>query len=454
MNAAALRTAIVVFGWTMASAAAEQARVPACPPGRLPMPAECGTIRVFENRQTKQGRKIDIAFARLRAERSPSSGAVFLLNGGPGGEGMDMAGVADGWARPLRTTMDVVLVDQRGTGRSNSLECARDLAAHPAQSFGHVFPEAWIRECRASLDAKADLRHYTTDDAVEDLEEVRAALGYERINLYGGSYGTRLAQAYLRRYPARTRSVVLDGAVPFDINIPLTYAATAQQALARVLQTRPGLSGDFSKLLARFDKGSVATSVTLPSGTRAPVQMTRGDFGYAVRGILYNANGVRSLPDMIAHAAATGDVAEFAQQYLEREMRFNRGFSIGLHFSVLCAEDVRFIQPQDLAAATAQTFLGRYLVDEYQRACALWPVADLRADFRRPISASTPTLLISGAFDPVTPPEFAERIAKTLSASRLVVAKQGAHGSAGWCAGAALFVLQKGTVAGAPVTCR
>jgi pimeloyl-ACP methyl ester carboxylesterase len=160
------------------------------------------------------------------------------------------------------------------------------------------------------------------------------------------------------------------------------------------------------------------------------------------------------LPDMIEHAASTGDVSAFAQRYWERETRFNRGFSTGLHFSVLCAEDVRFIQPQDVPSATEGTFLGRYLIDEYQRACALWPIADLRPDFRQAVSVSTPTLLISGAFDPVTPPAFAARVARSLTSSRLLVASQGAHGSAGWCADAAISFLQKATFPGAPPLCR
>ena len=450
----------------MASASTSQPRLRPCPAGWLPSStsAECGTIRVFENRQAKQGRQIDIAFARIRAERSPSSGAVFLLTGGPGGNGMEMAGAASMWARPLRATMDIVLFDQRGTGHSNSLECARDLQSKPGSSFGHVFPEAWIRQCRASLESKADLRQYTTDVAVDDLDDVRAALGYERINLYGGSYGTRLAQAYMRRHPEHTRAVVLDGTMPFDIKVPLTYAATAQQAFTRVVQScasdpqchaeHPSFSSEFDKVLANFDREAVMASVTPGPNGPTSVPMSRGDFGYAVRGILYNPGGVRSLPDMIGHAASTGDVSAFAQQYLDREMRFNRGFSMGLHLSVLCAEDVPFIQPQDVAPATSRTFLGEYLIDEYQRACAVWPKADIRPDFRQPISVSTPTLLISGYFDPVTPPEFAARIAKSLPASRTLVARQGAHGSVGFCADAAIFVLQKGTLAGMPTACR
>ena len=472
------RIAIVVVGWTtmtsvplsesarVVTASTPQTRLQVCPSDRVRVstPAECGTIRVFENRRTRQGRVIDIAFARLRAERAAGNGAVFLLAGGPGSSGMSMAGLTEGWARPLRTTMDVVLVDQRGTGYSNPLRCPRDVEARPASSFGHVFPEPWIRQCRASLEPKADLRQYTTDFAADDLDDVRAALGYEQITLYGGSYGTRLAQAYMKRYAQRARAAVLDGTMPLDSKVPLTYAATSQQALDRVVEdcartaecrtAHPALSSDFGKILARFSQGAVQTSVAAPGRPPVPVPMSRGDFGYAIRGMLYDAKGVRSLPDMIGRAAASGDISAFAQQYWERQVRFDRGFSTGLHLSVLCAEDVPFIQPQDVPAATTRTFLGEYLIDEYRRACALWPVAEIRPDFRQPVSASIPTLLISGYFDPVTPPEFAERIARSLTASRYIVARQGAHGSAGWCPAEPLFVLQKGTIVGMPGTCR
>jgi hypothetical protein len=182
--------------------------------------------------------------------------------------------------------------------------------------------------------------------------------------------------------------------------------------------------------------------------------MSRGDFGYAIRGILYNARGAQELPGMITRAAATGDVSEFAQRYWERQVAFSRTFSTGLHLSVLCAEDIPFIPPGDVAAAVANTFLGEYLVAEYRRACAAWPVAPVQLDFTRPVSGVVPTLLISGYFDPVTPPSFADAVAKTLSVSWHEVARQGAHGSVGFCVADALLVLQSGTLNGVTGACR
>lgn len=426
--------------------------------------AECGAIRVFENRRTKQGRTIDIAFARWRAETQPAAGAVFFLAGGPGGWGAGVARSAEGWASPLRATMDLVVVEQRGTWFSHALHCARDVEAQPAIGFGHIFDPAWVKACRALLERTADLRLYTTELAAEDLDEVRATLGYERISVYGESYGTRLAQTYMRRYPERTRAVVLDGAMPFDVKVPLTYASTAQDALDRVIddcasrpacrKAHPNLRADFSRVMDRFQAGPVKTFVSPPARSPVPVLLSRGDFGYAVRGILYRQDLLRELPGWISQGAS-GELSSFAQQYWERSLAFSRTFAMGLHFSVLCAEDVALIGDDEIEAAAARTFLGRYVIDEYRAACALWPAAAVSPDFRRPVTGAVLTLVISGAFDPVTPPAFGDRIAKALSNARHLVSPVGAHGSVFGCPrAAALHVLKTGTIAGMPDDCR
>jgi pimeloyl-ACP methyl ester carboxylesterase len=427
--------------------------------------AECGAIRVFENRRTKQGRTIDVAFARWRALTQPASGAVVLLAGGPGSTGAGLARDADGWARPLRSTMDLIVVEQRGTWFSNALHCARDSDARPASAFGHIFDPAWVRECRRLLERTADLRLYSTELAAEDLDDVRAELGYETISLYGSSYGTRLAQQYMRRFPDRARAVVLDGPMPFDATVPMTYAATAQQALDRVFEdcaaqpacrkAHPNLRAAFDRLLERFDAGPVKTTVTPPGQASVPVVMSRGDFGYAVRGILYAPGLLSRLPGWITSAAASGDLSDFAQQYWERHLAFSRTFANGLHLSVLCAEDVAFIDESRIAAATSPTFLGRYVIDEYRNACALWPVTPVSDELRRRIHVSVPTLLLSGAFDPVTPPAFADHIAKALPNARHLMSRDRAHGSVSDCGrSAALHVLQAGTLVGMPDACR
>lgn len=426
--------------------------------------AECGTITVFEDRAARHGRTIDIAFLVARAETPNAREALFVFAGGPGEGSTDLAGYAFGWLAPVRSTLDIVFVDQRGTGHSHPLQCPSDGEGNLAGIFGHVFDPAVVARCRELLSGDADLTKYTTDDAVADVEDVRAALGYDRISLYGGSYGTRMVQAFMRRFPKRVQSAVIDGVVPFDNAVPLTYAASAQQSIERVWAAcrdstmchwrHPQIASAFDQLLRRLDAGPVPTTFSA-AGTNVTVPFSRGDFAYAIRGILYAADSVSRLPEMIGHAAASGDFGEFAEAYWSRDVSLDRVIAFGTHLSVFCAEDVPFPTDADVEQATAGTFLGRYLFDEYRNACRAWPRGQIAADARTPVTAPVPTLLVSGAFDPVTPPSFAERVARSLPVSLSIVDPAGSHGSSFGCAReAVLYVLARGTLGGAPAVCR
>jgi pimeloyl-ACP methyl ester carboxylesterase len=419
--------------------------------------AECGTVTVFEDRAASRGRTIDLNVVVVRAASPGSRDAVTTLSGGPGEGATSAAGAADGWLAPIHERMDLLFVDQRGTGQSNPLMCQPAATASPSAVFGHVFDPAAYTRCRAELEAKADLTKYTTDLAAADLDDVRAAVGYERLSLFGGSYGTRMAQAYMRRFPTHTRSVVIDGVVPFDVNVPLSYARSGQQALDRLFAASgaPTVAAEFNALLRRFDAGPIAVTVQPRTGPPARVEMTRGDFAYAVRGLLYRANAARTLPGVISRAARSGSLDEFARAYYEREVAFEADLAYGMHLSVFCAEDVPFATEAEIESATTGTFMGRYLFDEYRNACHVWPRGAIAADARAPVTARVPTLLVSGFFDPVTPPEFADRVAQSLPVARTIVAPLGAHGSALGCARAAvLYVLLNGTLADAPDACR
>lgn len=426
--------------------------------------ASCGTITVFEDRAARQGRTIDIAFLVARAEGTGVREALFVFAGGPGEGSTDMAGIASGWLVPLRSTLDIVFVDQRGTGQSHPLQCSSDGAGHPARIFGHVFDPAVVARCRELLARDADLTKYTTDDAIADVDDVRAALGYDRISLFGVSYGTRMVQAYMRRFPTRVRSAVVDGVVPFDNAVPLTYAASAQQSIELVWsacrsntgcnRAHPKIAASFDQLLRRLDVGPVETTLSA-AGTGIRVPFHRGDFAYAVRGILYRASSVSQLPEMVGRAAASADFGEFANAYWTRDVSMDRAIAFGTHLSVFCAEDVPFPSEADVEQATAGTFLGRYLFDEYRNACRDWPRSRIAADARTPVTSRAPTLLVSGAFDPVTPPAFAERVARSLAASLSITVPAGSHGSSYGCPRAAvLHVLQHATLDGVPSVCR
>ena len=328
-----------------------------------------------------------------------------------------------------------------------------------------MFDPAAVSRCRAALERDADLTRYTTDIAIEDVDDIRARLGTDQVSLYGAWYGTRMAQAYLRRHPERVRAVVLDAVAPFDNALPLTYARSARQALDRVFAAcaatpdcraaHPGPAADLAAILRRLATGPATATITRRTGPPAIVQVRTGDFTYAVRGLLYNARTALELPDMLGRAVTTGRLDEFAQRYFDREAGFVGRLALGLHFSVLCAEDVPFPTEREIEEATSGTFIGRYLFDEYRQACARWPRAPILPDARTPVRARVPVLLISGWFDPTTPPEFAERVAQTLAGSRLLVVRSSAHGSVGGCAGpAAAHVLANGSFTGMPEVCR
>jgi pimeloyl-ACP methyl ester carboxylesterase len=470
---AGLALAVATAAWASAPFAQGAANLQAGPLDLRPctvgrggaVAALCGTLTVPENRAIRGGRPIPINLIVLRASAPGATHALFLLAGGPGQGSTSMVGTATGWMQPLRAEMDIVLMDQRGTGGSNPLACETDIAANPAAAFGHIRDPRVIAACRAALEPRADLTQYTTDAAVEDMEELRVRLGYDRISAYGGSYGTRIAQAYLRRHPDRTRALVIDGVLPFDVGGPLSYARSLDGSIDRMIancrdtaacrQAHPNLAADVEAILARLDREPVAASVRADNGATVPVTMTRGDFLYAVRGMLYGASAPAELPPMIAHAAATGDLSAFAQRYWSRAVSMSRSIAYGMHLSVLCPEDVNGLTDRQVAEATAGARIGDYIVQEYRTACALWPRATVAGDSRTPVTARVPVLLVSGKYDPVTPPEFGDRIAKSLPLARHIVVQTSGHGSASGCPRAAvLHVLRSGTLEGLPAVCQ
>ncbi|MBV9061537.1 MAG: alpha/beta fold hydrolase, partial [Alphaproteobacteria bacterium] len=177
--------------------------------------ARCGTLMVFENRLAKHGRRIPIAVSVVPGTGPYRAEPIFILQGGPGQAATDIASdIVHDWEAELRKTHDVVLVDQRGTGKSNGLRCAP--AAAPQEYFGHVeYDPARLKACRAQLERRADLTLYGSSLAADDLDEVRAWLGYVKIILWGGSYGTKEAQVYMRQYPTHVAAAILDGVDSF-----------------------------------------------------------------------------------------------------------------------------------------------------------------------------------------------------------------------------------------------
>lgn len=296
----------------LAAALAAQVALAPCTIQGVPGEARCGTHRVWEDRDAKKGRQIDLSIIVLAAlEPNLRPDPFFMLQGGPGDAPSFNARFYSRAFGEIRKTRDLVLVDLRGTGKSAALLCP-ELGKPGGNGVydAELLSVPAVRACRARLEKTADLRLYTTEIAVDDLEEVRHALGYGPINLYGTSYGSRVAQVYMRRHPAGLRAVSMKGVVPASMAMPETHARAGEDAWRNLLsrcakdancsQTFTTIDADFRALLARLEKD--APLLTLPAGPDRPaatIKVTRGLFAEAFRNVLYTPEGSAQAPKLV-----------------------------------------------------------------------------------------------------------------------------------------------------------
>ncbi len=401
--------------------------------------AKCGTLEVYENRASRKGRKISLNILVLPAtgnKREPDP--LFYFAGGPGSAATE-EGVGFALAFPqLREHRDFVFVDQRGTGSSHPLDCKFYDPADPQSYLGYFFPLEDVRKCRAELETKADLKLYTTTIAMDDIDDVRAALGYEQINLFGASYGTRAALTYLKRHPKRVRTATLQGVSPTNHYLPGDFAASNERALQGVIaecaaneacnKAFPNLKDETKSLLAQLIKGPVEVEVQIPnSTTHAKVKLSRDLAAEAIRYMLYHPASASRVP-LTIHTAAQGNFAPLAQAALRYRRTMVGSGSNGMYLSITCAEDLPFIKPGEGEKLAENTFLGDYRLRQQREACELWPRAEIEKDYSKPVRADAPVLILTGEWDPVTPPANGDNVMKTLANGVHVVVPSGAHG--------------------------
>jgi len=400
----------------------------------LRIAAECGTVRVYENRATQTGRQIELHFAVVRAtRRNVAPNPLFFLTGGPGQAATESYVQVSSAFRGINQERDIVLVDQRGTGKSHPLRCPE-----PAESdtwFDAADPrfDTYLQQCLAQLDA--DPTQYTTAIAMDDLDQVRAVLGYESINLYGVSYGTRAALSYARQYPHRVRAMILDGLAPPDLVLGPYVARDAQRAFDLILErcaadeackrAFPNIRANWEALLTTLEQEPVRVTLDHPvTGAQTELTLTRDAVATTVRLLSYAPETAALLPLLIDHAHRTGDYQRLAAHLLMVSEQLDSSLNSGMGNSVLCAEDAPFIQPE---GATQDTYLGNLQIEQLRETCAVWPRGQVPPDFKQPVRSDVPTLLLSGEADPVTPPEYAEQAAQTLPNSVHIIAPGQGH---------------------------
>lgn len=399
--------------------------------------AECGTLLRPLDPANPDGATIELAVAIVPAlTLDPEPTPLVPVAGGPGQSTIEFAAAYLNAFEPIRRTRDIVLLDQRGTGDSAALDCQLDEQAIQGEQTPEAAAEQ-ARECLAKLEH--DPRFFTTSVAVTDLEALRQALGAPAFNLYGISYGTRVAQHFARRYPQATRTVILDGVVPPQVALGPGIAIEAQRALERIFarcaesdacaRAFPRIGDEFRRLAERLAAEPVAVEVPNPVTSEIEsFSFGDGQLAGALRILSYHPNTVALMP-LLIHEAYRENYAPIAAQYLMSTRSLADALSLGMHNAVVCTEDAPFFDGENVSReALEMTYIGPLQLEALRAICAVWPRGVIDPDLREPLETDIPVLLLSGSADPITPPPFAELAAVRMGNKLLLEGADQGHG--------------------------
>jgi pimeloyl-ACP methyl ester carboxylesterase len=429
----------------------------------------CATHQVFENRLAGSGRKINlkiVVYPALEANKDPDP--FLYIPGGPGASATQDAPYIVQANPQIRRTRDMVFVDQRGTGGSHDLDCIFYDAGDLQTYLYYYFPLDEVKKCREELEKIADLKLYTTEHAIADLDEVRQGLGYAKINLFGGSYGTRAVLAYLKRFGQNVRSAVLHGVSPTNHFMPGPYPQDTERALNGIIdecladercrQAFPNLRTEVRTVLEQLLQSPAEAEVKHPqTGKMVKVKLSRDLAAEAVRYMLYQPSAALRIP-LFIHLAATGNYNPLAEAAVFYRHVLVRTGGNGMYLTITCAEDLPWIKVEESKRSGTGTLLGNYRLEQQLEACALWVRAEIPKDYLEPTRSEVPILILTGQWDPVTPPAHGDTVAKYLPNSLHLIVPQGGHGWSGMEGTACLQNLmaefyQRGTTSGLDTGC-
>jgi pimeloyl-ACP methyl ester carboxylesterase len=393
---------------------------------------------------------------------TPGADPLFFLAGGPGQSAAQLASQVRDMFRTVQRTRDIVLVDQRGTGKSNPLNCRSSANSLRELTAGSDVALARLRRCLEAFDA--DVRLYTTAIAMDDLDDVRAFLGYDRINLYGGSYGTRAALVYLRQHGEHVRSTVLDGVAPTDMRLPLFTARDAQRALDNALvdcnaepacrRAFPDMGTRIRRLIASLEQHPRRVRIVHPrTGIAEDVNVDARLVASVIFSALYSPLTASIVPALVDRAEQNDFQGLYALALATEDAGAN--MSIGMQLSVLCSEDAAQVSAGELKAETSGSVFGSHLIGSQLDACAMWPKGKIDADYYRPVVSDVPVLVLSGEVDPVTPPGWGDAVVKHLSRGLHIVVPSTGHGVVATPCGNRLIsdFIERGSIEGLDIGC-
>lgn len=406
-------------------------------PGAPSIKARCGSMTRPLDPSGGEPGDITLRIAVVPAlNLTPEPDPLVPIAGGPG-QGSVQFYSAYSWAfEDVRRNRDILLVDQRGTGESATMDCAFDDDIVDGE-YSSEDTILYSQRCLAEL--PHDPRFFTTSVAVTDLEAVRDALGYPTLNLYGVSYGTRVAQHFARRYPESTRTLVIDGVVPPQLSLGPEIATESQKAVDKLLarcvadpscnNRFPNIVDDFPRIVSTLRRESVALEVPNPTtGRPEAVNFGATEFASAVRLLAYHPNSIALLP-LLIDEAANANYAPLASQYLMTLISLMDSMSLGMHNAVMCTEDVPFYDKKSINLAEIESsYMGMFQLDALEAICSVWPAGPIDDKFKQALATDIPVLLLSGDADPITPPRYADMAAVDLTNALHLIGDNQGHG--------------------------
>ena len=408
-------------------------------PGYPGTKARCGTMLRPENPADPDSPEIEVRVAVVSAlNLSPEADPFVPIAGGPGQSSVEFYLQIQGALEDVRRNRDILLVDQRGTGASSLMDCPID---DEALLFETEFTlQDMLEYTEACLEELPhDPRYFTTSVAVTDLEAIREALGYAQLNLYGVSYGSRVAQHFVRRYPESTRTVVIDGVVPPQVALGPEIATESQKAVDNILarcaedaacnEAFPDVERTFDEVVSQLRAAPVDVTVPHPN-TGRPEELAFGSaqFAGAVRLLVYSPNTIALLP-LFIHEAGQGNFMPLASQFMLTALSMRDALAIGMHNAVMCTEDIPFLDRTTIdRESIAASYMGSFQLETLEAMCSIWPTGPIDPEFKAPVATDIPVLLLSGDADPITPPRYAKMAAVDLGNATHLIGKHQGHG--------------------------
>ena len=407
--------------------------------GRGSIDADCASWSQPLNPENTKSRTLELFVAKLKSTSpNPLTDPLLIINGGPGGSSIDLLVELAGLNlfRKILNKRDIIALDQRGTGRSSPLHC--DELVDNQLQIENKDVKLLTKKCLAELDF--DPKYFSTAAAIKDIEALKAQQGYSALNMYGVSYGTRVAVEYARLSPNSVRSLILDGVVPPTMALGPDVAINSQRALDKVFaqceaappckKAFPDLQNQFKQLTKTLKQKPILTEIRNPkSGEITELKLEYEHLALVVRMSLYNPEMRSLLPLLIHRAAFANDFAGIAANASQLLNQVTQSISNGMHNAVVCTEDVPFsLAEEGLIFDSKSTYMGDEFYQGLIDICSVWPEGVSNKNIKQPFFSTIPSLILSGEFDPVTPPAYGALLAKTLKNSTHLIGKGQGHG--------------------------